>query len=145
MRRVKKLFVMALALSVLLMGMPNVMAASAIEEVFGVTANGARTYATLIELGLDFVDGEVVVTCEVEAPSGTTSVDVLYVLREENLAGNLALKDTWSDGSTGASYYDSFTCCSAIEGREYEVSIRVGIYDANGLVGYDYKTVSATY
>jgi len=145
MKRAKKMMVLVLALSFLFANVQNVMAVSAIKEIFGVTTDGTRMNSDIILLEIGFVNGEVVVECEVQAPDGTTSIDVLYVLREENAAGNLALRDNWNDSGSGDYYFNDFFCGPAVEGNEYEVTIRVGIYNKNGLVGYDYKTVSGIY
>ena len=92
---------------------------------------------------MDFIDEEVVMYCSVTGPLDTESISILFILREENSVGNLVIADTWNDSGTGAHFSNEYSYSPAIEGKEYELSVRVGIYDANGLVGYDYKTISA--
>lgn len=137
----KRITAIILTLTVLIMGMPAVFATSGDENVFD-SYNGARMYSFMIRLGGAVVDGSVYTSCDVTAPSSTTSIDVLCILRQENSAGNLVIVDTWTDSAEGMYLYNTHEYSPAIEGREYELAVRVGIYDENGLVGYDYETYS---
>lgn len=142
MNKAKKIMVLILALSMLLVSSISVFAMNSVEDV--VWSNGnSRMYSDSISLGLGFLDGEVVMDCSVSAPLDTESISLLFVLREENAAGNLVIADTWNDSGSGYDFFNEYSYSPAIDGREYELSVRVGIYDANGLVGYDYKTISA--
>lgn len=142
MNKIKKIMILILSVVMLIAGMPSVLAIAEAEEVIEMNGN-ARMFADSIWLGMDFMDGEVVMSCEVSAPYSTESISLLFVLREENAAGNLVIADTWSDSGSGYDFFNEYSYSPAIEGREYELSVRVGMYDANGLVGYDYKTISA--
>ena len=140
MKKIKKIIALILSLTVLVMGAPCVFA-TVTEDVIGV-GNGARMYSSAIGLGGDVIDGVVYTTCDVSAPLSTVSIDLLCILREENAAGNLVIVDTWRDSATGRFLYNEHEYSPAIEGREYELTVRVGIYDEGGLVGYDYETLS---
>ncbi len=141
MNKAKRIVVLVLSLLMLIVSMPNVLA-EALEEITDVCGD-TRMYSTSIELDMAFVNGKVEMSCMVSAPYSTTSISLLYVLREENAAGNLVIADTWSDSGSGYDFDNGYSYSPDIDGREYELSVRVGIYDANGLVGYDYETISA--
>lgn len=140
MKKTKRIITLMLALMILLMGMPCSFAASA-EDVIGMS-NGARMYASAIGLSGDVIDGVVCTSCDVSAPLSTVSIDLFCVLRQENAAGNLVIVDTWTDSATGRFLLNEHEYSPAIDGREYELTVRVGIYDEDGLVGYDYETLS---
>lgn len=143
MNKTKKSVVLVLTV---LMVMSNLLFVVAMPITDGKNAgNNTRMYATTIGLDMAFIDGEVWMDCSVSGPLSTTSITVLCILREENEAGNLVIADTWSDSATGDDFINEYSYSPAIKGREYELSVRVGIYDENGLVGYDYKTISAVY
>jgi len=142
MSKAKKIMVLVLSLSMLIASMSNVMAITEVETEFKVNDN-VRMYATDISLGMAFIGGGLAMDCVVSGPLSTESITLFFVLREENAAGNLVIVDTWNDGGDGYSFDNEYEYYPAIEGREYELSVRVGIYDENGLVGYDYETVSA--
>ena len=143
MSKVKKIIVLLLSLSMLIIGMPSVMAATNNVKVAGAGSN-TWMFSRRITLGIAFVDGEVAMDCIVSAPNSTESITLFFVLKEENAAGNLVMVDTWNDSGTGDYFEGEYGYSPAIEGKEYELTVRVGIYDENGLVGYDYETVSAT-
>lgn len=135
----KRVMALVLALTILIMGVPSVFAVenNTLEQV-----NGARMKSRAIILGGEIIDGEVCTMCSVTGYSYTTSIDLLCILRQENSAGNLVIVDTWTDSGSGDHLYNEHIYSPAIEGREYEIAVRVGIYDENGLVGYDYETYS---
>lgn len=137
----KRVMALILSLVILIMGVPSVLAAAA--EMDAVEqANGARMNSAIIRLGGEVIDGSVCTMCSVTGYSYTTSIDLLCILRQENSAGNLVIVDTWTDSGSGDHLYNEHIYSPAIEGREYEIAVRVGIYDENGLVGYDYETYS---
>ncbi|MBR6637721.1 MAG: hypothetical protein IKK96_02540 [Lachnospiraceae bacterium] len=143
MSKTKKIMVLVLTVLMVVSNLLIVVAMPITDERN--SGNNTRMYATTIGLDMEFIDGEVWMTCTVSGPLATTSISVLYVLREENAAGNLVIADTWNDSATGDDFGAEYSYSPAIKGREYELSVRVGIYDENGLVGYDYKTISAVY
>lgn len=140
MKKTKRIIVLMLSLTILLIGMPCAYAATA-EDIIGMS-NGARMYSVSIGLSGDVIDGVVYTECDVIAPLSTVSIDLYCVLRQENAAGNLVIVDTWTDSATGDYLLNEHEYSPAIEGREYELTVRVGIYDENGFVGYDYETLS---
>ena len=142
MNKIKKIAVLVLSVVMLMMNVLSVWAERMPDEMLWNNGN-ARSYATSVYLYMNFVGDELYMTCTVDAPVSTTSISMLYVLREENAAGNLVIADTWSDSGTGDSFEEEYSYSPVIEGKEYELSVRVGIYDKNGLVGYDYYTISA--
>ena len=142
MNKIKKIMVLVLSVTMLMMNILGVWAAQLQEEMIWSNGN-TRSYSTSVELDMQFGGDELYMICTVDAPVSTTSISLLYVLREENAAGNLVIADTWSDSGTGDSFEGEYSYSPAIEGKEYELSVRVGIYDKNGLVGYDYYTTSA--
>ena len=144
MKKLKKMIILLLTASMLLVNVMSVLAMPISDEKNTNTGN-TRMNASSISLDMAFIDGEVALTCIVSGPLSTTSIAVLCVLREENAAGNLVIADTWNDSCTGDYFFEEYSYSPAIKGREYELSVRVGIYDENGLVGYDYKTISAVY
>ncbi len=140
MKKTKKIMAILLALNILLIGAPCVFAGTA-EDIVSMS-NGARMYSSAIALGGVVRDGKVLTECDVDAPYTTVSIDLFCVLRQENAAGNLVIVDTWTDSGTGYDLLNEHEYSPAIEGREYELTVRVGIYDEDGLVGYDYETLS---
>jgi len=140
MKKNKRIMVLMLSLTILIMGIPYVFATSA-EDINGMS-NGARMYSFSIGLSGDVIDGVVYTECDVIAPLSTTKVDILCILREENAAGGFVIVDTWRDSATGDYLLNEHEYSPAIEGGEYELSVRVGIYNSNGLVGYDYETLT---
>lgn len=143
MNKTKKIMVLVFSVLMLISNLLSVAAMPITTEKN--TGNDTRMYATTIGLDMAFIDGVVWMDCSVSGPLSTTSISVLCILREENAAGNLVIADTWSDSATGDDFLNEYSYSPAIKGREYELSVRVGIYDENGLVGYDYKTISAVY
>lgn len=144
MSKAKKTMVLVLSLVMLIVSMSNVLAVAEAEKVIE-TNDNTRMYSTSISLGIAFVDGEVAIDCIVSGTLSTESITLFCVLREENEAGNLVMVDTWSDSGTGDYFEGEYGYSPAIKGREYELAVRVGIYDENGLVGYDYETISEVY
>ena len=144
MNRMKKITTVLLAILILVASMPIALAMP-MQEKLKENNGETRMYATDISLSMAFVDGEVAMTCSVSGPLNTESISILFVLREENAAGNLVIADTWNDGGTEYYFFEEYSYSPAVKGREYELSVRVGIYDKNGLVGYDYETISAVY
>lgn len=140
MKKVKR--IMALILTVTVLFITSSSALAATSENVNENSNGARMYSTLIALSGDVIDGMVYTECDVDAPLSTVSIDLYCILRQENAAGNLVIVDTWTDSATGDTLYNEHEYSPAIEGREYELTVRVGIYDEDGLVGYDYETLS---
>lgn len=142
MNRMKKIMVMFLAVAMLMINVSGVSAQQMPDDLI-LNRGNTRAYSSSIAAGIQFDGDELCIICIVDAPISTTSISLLYVLREENAAGNLVIADTWSDGGTGTYFEGEYSYSPAIEGREYELSVRVGIYDEDGLVGYDYYTTSA--
>jgi len=140
MKKIKRIIVLMLSLTILLMGMTSVMAAT--EEDIIYASNGARMHLSSIVLSGVVRDGYVHTSCEVYAPLSTVYIDLFCVLRQENSSGNLVIVDTWTDSATGYELLNEHSYSLAIDGRKYELSVRVGIYDSNGFVGYDYETLS---
>lgn len=143
MKKTKRVIALMLSVMLLIMGVPCAFAATG-EDIIGMS-NGARMYSAAIGLSGDIIDGVVYTSCDVSGPLSTVSIDLYCVLREENAAGNLVIVDTWRDSATGDFLLNEHDYSPAIEGREYELTVRVGIYDSNGLVGYDYETLSDIY
>ena len=144
MNRVKRIIVLVLSFSIMMMSMLSVMAATTELDELNRMGSSTRMFSRSIVLAMDFIDDAVVMDCVVTGPAATESITLLFVLKEENAAGNLVMVDTWSDSGDGYRFDNEYEYSPAIEGREYELTVRVGIYDENGLVGYDYETVSAT-
>lgn len=142
MNKIKKIAVLVLSVVMLMMNVLGVCAEQIPDKSFWSEGN-TRSYSTSVDIEVQFVDDELCIVCMVDAPASTKSITLLYILREENAAGNLVIADTWSDSGTGDSFEGEYSYSPAIEGKEYELSVRVGIYDKNGLVGYDYYTISA--
>ncbi|MBE5949666.1 MAG: hypothetical protein E7261_11670 [Lachnospiraceae bacterium] len=142
MRKVKKIMLVVLSATMWMFNVLSVAASADTEQMRDVNDN-SRMYSDAISLGLGFSDGSVVMDCVVDAPYSTKSITLLFILREENALGNHIIVDTWSDSGTGYYFTEEYSYSPAVEGKEYELSVRVGIYDANGLVGYDYKTIRA--
>lgn len=141
MSKTKRIMVLILSLSMLVAGMVNV---SAMTEEKIKEDGSTRMYSTTIAMGMAFVDGDVAMDCSVSGPLSTKSITLLFILKEENEAGNLVMVDTWNDSGDGYRFDNEYEYSPAIEGREYELTVRVGIHDKDGLVGYDYETISAT-
>lgn len=137
----KRITAIILTLTVLIMGMPVVFATSG-DEFFIDSYNGARMHSSLISLYGEVIDGSVYTSCSVTGTSSTTSIDLLCILRQENSVGNKVIVETWTDSADDMYLFSEHRYSPAIEGREYELAVRVGIYDENGLVGYDYETYS---
>lgn len=137
----KRGMALVLSLVILIMGVPSVLAAATEMDV-AEQANGARMKSAIIRLGGEVIDGSVCTSCSVTGYSYTTSIDLLCILRQENSVGKLVIAETWTDSASGDYLYNWHEYSPAIEGREYELAVRVGIYDENGLVGYDYETYS---
>jgi len=140
MKKSKKIMALILSIIILIIGMPSVFAETK-EDVI-TAGNSTRMYSISIGLSGDIIDGMVYTECDVDGPLSTTKIDILCILREENAAGNFIIVDTWRDSVTDDFLYNVHEYSPAIEGREYELSVRVGIYNSNGLVGYDYETLT---
>lgn len=134
-KSIKKLGVLILTVMLFVVGMSSTFAAT--EEIAC-----PRMYSQCIGLFGDVRDGVVLTEVEVDAPLSTTSISLLCILREENDAGNYIIVDTWTDSAEGDYLLGEYSYSPASDTRKYELSVRVGIYDENGLVGYDYETLT---